>query len=209
MWIANNNVHNDIALGKHIKINIGSGETHLHGFYNLDLMPLDGIDIVADLNNPLDQLPDNCVCEIYSRHTFEHVHNIMGLMQEIHRIVHPGGTIQIIVPHFSNIYSFSDPTHVRFFGLYTMNYFVPTHLQPSKRKVPSYYGNSQFDIDSINIEFYQESRFERLFVPFFWRLVNRSFAWQEFYERRLSSLFHAWQIKYNLTPIKNSPNGLT
>jgi hypothetical protein len=34
------------------------------------------------------------------------------------------------------------------------------------------------------------------------RLVNLNFATQNFYERRLSRLYHAWQIRFLLEPDK-------
>jgi hypothetical protein len=38
--------------------------------------------------------------------------------------------------------------------------------------------------------------------PFFSRIVNLGVAWQDFYERRLSHLYHAWQIRYLMKPDK-------
>ena len=60
--------------------------------------------MVADLNLPLDEVPDNSVSRIYSNQTFEHVENLFGLLSEIHRITVKGGISEIIVPHFANPY---------------------------------------------------------------------------------------------------------
>ena len=70
--------------------------------------------------------------EIYSRHPLEHVRNFLPLMAELHRVTRPGGRIEIIVPHFSNPYGYSDPTHVRHFGLYTFFYFADEEDQPRR-----------------------------------------------------------------------------
>ena len=202
MQFVNAQVAQDLAQGRLLKIDLGSGGAAAEGFYSVDHLPLPGVDIVADLNAPLALLPDNCVAHLTTRHALEHVREFLGLMREIHRITRPGGTVDILVPHFSNIYAFSDPTHVRFFGLYTMYYFVAAEHQQGTRKLPAFYTDVRFRIRSIRIEFYRIGWFDKLVVPLLSRLVNRSLAAQEFYERRLSSLFHAWQIRYVMEPDK-------
>lgn len=202
MKILNAQTRADIEQGKAIRLNLGSGQSKKPGLYSLDHLEMDGIDIVADLNEPLDLLPDNCTEYVFSRHALEHIQNFLPLMRELHRITKPGGRIEVIVPHFSNPYYYSDPTHVRFFGLYSMNYFVDPGKQPGTRKVPSFYSDTRFHIESIQIEFYQNGLLDKLFVPFFLRFVNRRISFQDFYERRLCHFFHAWQIRYVMRPEK-------
>lgn len=202
MKIINSDVKTDLTTGNPLRLNLGSGPNKRSGFYSVDHLALDGVDVVADLNEPLDLFPDNCVESIYSRHTLEHIQNLLPLMHEIHRIVKPNGNIEIIVPHFSNVYGYSDPTHVRQFGLYSMYYFVDSEHQPEKRKVPPFYTDIRFRIRSIDIEFYRAGLIDRFFSALVYRIINRSFSLQEFYERRLSSFFHAWQIKYLMQPEK-------
>jgi hypothetical protein len=202
MQIVNPQVKKDISEGKPIKLDLGSGGAPRQGMYALDHLPLDGVDIISDLNKAFDLLPDNCVEYIYSRHALEHVQELFVLMSEIHRVTRPGGTIEIIVPHFSNVYGYSDPTHVRFFGLYSMFYFVSPENQPRIRKVPSYYSDVSFDIESVTIQFYRSGIIDKVFVPFLSRIVNINISCQDFYERRLAGLYHAWQIRYLMKPDK-------
>ena len=204
MKILNRKLLEDIKVGNPLKLEFGAGgRSTLGDFYALDKLNLDGVDIVADLNYPLDLFPDNCCSKIYSQHTFEHVAEFMLLMQEIWRICRKDATIEIVVPHFSNPLGYSDPTHVRFFGLYTMHYFVDESLQiSSTRKVPSFYSQTRFSVNSIYLNFYRANILDRLFVPFFRAIVNSSFSSQEFYEKRLSWLFPAWQISYEMSPQK-------
>lgn len=202
MKILNLQTRADIEQGKAIKLNLGSGPSRKQGLYSLDHLELEGVDILADLNEPLDLLPDNCTEYVYSRHALEHIQNFLPLMRELHRITKPGGRIEVVVPHFSNPYFYSDPTHVRFFGLYTMYYFVGPSKQPGSRKVPSFYSDIRFDIESIHIEFYGNSLLDKVVAPFMLRFVNHSISFQDFYERRLCHLFHAWQIRYVMRPEK-------
>ena len=123
-------------------------------------------------------------------------------MNEIHRITTAGATIEIIVPHFSNVYAFSDPTHVRLFGLYSMYHFVSPKYQPQTRHVPDFYTDVRFRVKSLTIQFYRSSTFDKLLAPILFKIVNYNTYTQEFYERRLSHFFHAWQIRYLLEPDK-------
>jgi hypothetical protein len=199
----NKELDKDIREKRPLKLNFGAGLTKIPGYYSIDCIPLGGIDLVLDLEKPLTELPDNSVEAIYSRHVLEHVKQLVPLMQEFWRIGKYGCEIKITVPHFSNTYAFSDPTHVRFFGLYTMNYFCREESQPSSRKVPSYYGDFDFTVEQIKIEFYMNTLVDKILGRFFQYIFNISFSTQEFYERRFSSIYHAWQITY-LMRVKNN-----
>jgi SAM-dependent methyltransferase len=199
--ILNSALEKDLAENRPIRLELGSGQRKRAGCYALDHIEMPGIDVAADLNKPLDLLPNDCCEYIYSQHVLEHINEFLPLMREIHRITKPDGTIEIVVPHFSNVYGFSDPTHVRLFGLYSMNYFASHENQPG-RHVPAFYTDTRFVIKSLKIEFYRSSMLDRLLAPVFSRLVNINIRTQDFYERRLAHFFHAWQIRYVLTPEK-------
>ncbi len=203
MKILNPKLAKDLAEGQGLNLDLGCGPKAREGFYAVDHLMLEGVDLLADLNDPLDELPDNSVERIYSRHAFEHINNFLPLMRELYRVIRPGGRAEIIVPHFSNVFGYSDPTHVRFFGLYTMYYFVAPENQPGrKRKVPAFYTDMRFKVHSIKIEFYRYTLLEKIFGSLFTRLINLNFSTQNFYERRLSGIIHAAQIRYVLEPDK-------
>lgn len=198
MKIVNPNVNKVIEQEGTLKLNLGSGLSKVDNFFNLDVVELPGVDIVANLNEPFNLLPDNSVDAIYSRASFEHVKNLMGLMNEVHRICKPNAEICIIVPHFSNPYYYSDPTHAQPFGLYTMHYFMDESVQPG-RKVPSFYTKTRFNLKSIKIQFYREKLIDKLLEPIVSRLTNISIDTQDVYERRFCYLYPAWQITYLLS----------
>ena len=95
MKILNPQVLSDIEAGKALNLNLGGGAQDRPGYYSLDLVELAGVDIVADLNAPLQMLPDNCAKSVFSRHALEHVVNFLPLMEEIHRITRDSGTIEL------------------------------------------------------------------------------------------------------------------
>jgi len=195
MKIINPKVNDDINSGSPIKLHIGSGNSNLDGYYNLDIADLPNVDIVADLNELLTEIPDNSVSAIYARHSLEHIRNIIGLIKEFHRICRHGAEIKIIVPHFSNPYYYSDPTHVQPFGLYTLHYFMDTEEQEG-RKVPSYYTNARFSPGKCKIEFYKTSLLDKILVPIIRTLTNINYITQFSYERRWVWLWPASDIKF-------------
>lgn len=203
MKINNEKLQEDIAQGRPLKLNLGSGYDRRGNFYCLDHLPLEGVDIVADLNKPLVKLPDNSVEYIYSRHVLEHIDQLLPLLDEIYRVTKTDGTIEIIVPHFSNPYYYSDPTHVRSFGLYSMHYFVSSDKQTQFRKVPSFYSETRFLIKEIYIDFYRYSIVDKIIFPFISKVINLNIQMQDFYERRLCNWVHASQIRYVLTVDKD------
>ena len=200
MQIINERVLKLLAEGYRLKLDLGSGRMPQPGYFGVDLPSSGCTDIWADLNEALDKIPNRCVDRIYTRHTLEHVENILLVMEEIHRIVAKDAVIDIIVPHFSNVYGYSDVTHRRLFGVYSMFYFSNVEHQP-QRKVPSYYSNARFQVLSVRIRFYRHGILDFLISPVLERLINGSFQCQVFYERRLARLFHAWEIHYRLTPV--------
>jgi ubiquinone/menaquinone biosynthesis C-methylase UbiE len=202
MRLANPQVAEDLKHGRALRLDIGSGAKPRAGFYGVDRLDSPGVDIVADLNRPLGLLPDNCAEHIFSSHALEHVQDLFLLLAEIHRISRPGGLIELIVPHFSNPYYYSDPTHVRFFGLYTLSYFVDIDKQPHGHKVPAFAGVPRFTIDSVSIAFYRFNLVDRLVVPFLRYFVNRSPGAQDFYELRLARWFPAAELRYKMRPSK-------
>jgi SAM-dependent methyltransferase len=203
MKILNPAVRHDIHAGKALRLNLGSGCRPIPGYYSVDHLPLPGTDIQADLNEPLSEIPTDSVAAIYSRHTLEHVSRFLELMAELHRVTKPDGRIEIIVPHFSNPYYYSDPTHVRFFGLYSFFYFCDEDDQP-RRKVPSFYRPERFRVESVRCKLLRESLWDKLVGALVQPLINRGVSWLDWYERRLCRWAPANDIRFVLTPKKEA-----
>jgi SAM-dependent methyltransferase len=195
--ILNPKVRDDIAAGRPIRLNLGVGRRPRDSYVGLDWIEMPGVDVVADLNEPLTDLPPNSVEAIYTHHTFEHVVNFLPLLKEIHRVVIPDGRVEVVVPHFSNPYGYSDPTHVRFFGLYSFYYFSDEADQP-QRKVPAFYLPERFAVESIAITLMPTLLMFKPVRRLTTKLVNSSLWMLDWYERSWCRHFPADSIKYIL-----------
>lgn len=184
-------------------INIGCGRRRMAGAIGIDHIALPSVDIVADIEKGLPFLADDSVDVVIADSILEHVTHFSELMRDIHRVLKPGGELRVKVPHFSNPYYFSDYTHVRFFGLYTFDYFVNRDQQRMKRIVPDYYNDFRFEIAHRAIFFYSPfRRRNRLFKKPLNALVNLHRSTQEFYEENLCWLFPCYMLKFTLKPVK-------
>lgn len=107
-----------------IIINLGCGSKKLPGEIGVDIFESPCVDIVTDLNVYPLPFEDNSIDIVRSSHCFEHLDNLVALMEDIHRLLRPGGLLELTVPHVSNIEFFRDPTHKHSFTFGTMDYFV-------------------------------------------------------------------------------------
>jgi SAM-dependent methyltransferase len=201
MKVLNPEIRRCIEDGHGLRLNLGGGARRLPGYFSLDCVAATRPDILADLNEPLTELPDNSVDAIYARHTLEHITRFMDLLQELHRVTRPDGQIEIIVPHFSNPFGYSDPTHVRFFGLYSFYYFCAGDDQP-RRKVPSFYCPVRFRVQSVRFHLLKESVPEKLLRAVVQPWINRKIARLDWYERRVCRLFPVSDVRCILQPVK-------
>ena len=93
-----------------IKLDLGCGSKPREGFVGLDYGDF-GQDISWDANQGI-PLPDNSVKHLYSHHALEHFDDILFIMNEIWRIVKPGGVAEIIVPWREHPNAWRHPGHI-------------------------------------------------------------------------------------------------
>lgn len=164
----------------------------------VDLLDSECVDIVGDVYDVLAQFPDNTVAAITSSHFLEHIPDVQRLVDEMARVLTDRGRLEVVVPHFSSPYFYSDVTHKQCFGLYTFSYFAEDSLL--RRKVPRYGRTPKFQLVDVELRFKAPRPFYGRYV--FKRLVglvvNSCYYLKEFYEENLSCVLPCYEIRYIL-----------
>lgn len=109
-----------------MKVNLGCGRRPIPGFLNVDCVPLEGVEVVVNLDDATKvTLPwlDDTVDEFAMIHVLEHIAHPLPLMQEAWRCAKPGATFTIACPYGSSDDADEDPTHVRRIFLNTFGFF--------------------------------------------------------------------------------------
>lgn len=163
----------------------------------IDKLDYDAVDIVGDIYEVMRAFPDNSADEIHSYHFFEHIPDMPALLLELKRVLKATGFIEVVVPHFSNAYYYSDYTHKNFFGLYSFSYLVKDDLL--RRKVPRYTINTGLRLASVYLRFRSVFYINRPFRALLQLIFNASTLMQEWYEDSWSRNFPCYEIQFILT----------
>ena len=106
-------------------LDVGCGTSKMPGTMGIDIVKLEGVDIIHDLNIlPWKDIDDESYDWIVMRDILEHLDNTINIMRECYRILKPGGKLYIRVVYWNHKNSFSDPTHKKFFTETTFRFFT-------------------------------------------------------------------------------------
>lgn len=112
-----------------IRLDIGGGENPQPNFVNMDIRDLPGVDIIHDAEDIPWPLPDECVLVAMASHLIEHINphggGFIRFMDEVWRVMKPGGEFAIACPHGSSQGYLQDPTHCNPCNEATWAYFDP------------------------------------------------------------------------------------
>jgi SAM-dependent methyltransferase len=129
-------------------LNIGCGTDIRQGFINLDKVSLPGVDILCDMTRFPYPFSSNAFSRILLINVLEHLPETIKVMEELHRICQSGTLLTIRVPYWNSILNATDPTHVRTFSEYTMDYFDPKKPLGKRR---AYYSTARYTVKTVNI----------------------------------------------------------
>lgn len=107
-------------LNKALKIDLCGGFGKPEGFTSIDIKHGD---ITADLEKGI-PLGDNTVGVIRANDALEHIKNSQQLMNEIYRVLIPGGILLSSTPSTDGRGAFQDPTHVSFWNQNSFWYYT-------------------------------------------------------------------------------------
>ncbi len=182
------------VLGDKKILHIGSGSKVLPGATSIDLLQLPGVDVVHNLDIYPWPFQESTFDLIYGHSVIEHLSDLVGAMEEMHRILKPGGRIIMAVPYFRSVDAFQDPTHKIFFTSATLDYFLDEENKHSSfrysesryRKIGFWYGWPQKSSNPI--------------VNLFKGFIKRH---SKFYDTHLSLILPVKILVWELEVIKN------
>ena len=115
-----------------LKFDLACGNNKQKGFIGVDITKVGTqADIVWDLMKfPWKFAKDNSADEVFASHYLEHIPHgngssdpMFNFMDEIYRILKPGGIARFVCPYYTSVRAFQDPTHLRFISEPMFNYF--------------------------------------------------------------------------------------
>lgn len=106
-----------------VKLDLACGGRKTPGFIGVDIVQMDGVDVVHNLSQFPWPWENESVEEIHCSHYVEHVPDLLKFMDEAARILIPGGKMTVIAPYYTSMRATQDPTHVRSISEATFLYF--------------------------------------------------------------------------------------
>ena len=147
----------------------------------LDMLKLDGVDVVHDLNKLPLPFKDESFDIVYSAHVLEHLDDVDALCKDIHRILKPNGKMIAIVPHHTNPCAYSHH-HKKYWSMTSFDSIENTRT-----------------ISNMTMLF-KVCKKIKLLRPFGW-LEHFANRFPDFYEWRLSGFIPAIEIHFELKKV--------
>jgi len=96
---------------KYDKLHLGCGNKILTNFTNIDIRPIEGVDLVEDIRK-LSQIKNDSVELIYVCHVLEHFgrHEYLEVLKRWYEILKKDGILRISVPNFEKIVDYYNKT---------------------------------------------------------------------------------------------------
>jgi predicted SAM-dependent methyltransferase len=135
-------------------IDLAAGQNKKEGFTGIDISDVSNVDIVHDLNIYPWPIEDNSVDEIHCSHYIEHIpHDIKNndsrdgfiqFMDEVYRVLKPGGKATFIAPYYTSMRAYGDPTDKRYIS--DMSFYYYNKAWRDANKLDHYGINCDFDM---------------------------------------------------------------
>jgi SAM-dependent methyltransferase len=172
-------------------LDVGCGVNKVEGAVGLDNNPKTAADVIHDLGEVPYPFDDDEFDRVVSRHVIEHVPNVVAFVEELYRITKPGGTIEILTPHYTNADWANDPTHRNHLNSYSFNSFI------KGREVFDFYTDVRLEPVSSKVSL--ANLWRALGIEFLVNLDQRSPKFRflrKFWEQYLSYIFRGKELSF-------------
>jgi SAM-dependent methyltransferase len=174
------------ADGSEKVLDVGCGSAKTPGAVGLDISPDTDADIVHDLNVFPYPIEDSSFDHVLMQDVLEHVSDPIAVLNELHRILRPGGRLQLRTPHFSSILAYSDPTH--------QHYFSALAIRSLAKPRFAHYTDVRFRVVHVTIDLWLPFRLLGIAA-----LANR---FPDLYEKYFAFWFPAMNLRAELIALK-------
>lgn len=112
-----------VAAPELIKLDLGCGKNKKEGFFGVDSLKFDAVDLVYDLRKPW-PWKDGSVDEVHCSHFIEHLTwpERVHFFNELYRVLRVEGKCTLILPHWASSRYYGDPTHKEPFSEFAFYY---------------------------------------------------------------------------------------
>lgn len=164
-----------------ICIDLGCGTRKQEGYIGVDLNPIDGVDIVCDIEKGL-PFEDNTVDRIYANFLFEHINNFISFMQELYRVCRGGAIVKASFPYWASMTQWKDPTHKQVITIETFMYFSDDKWYGSDYGI-----NTNFKVKGVKYNYFSPFLAKRRYFILF--------PLRKFLRRHLINIVHSVWIE--------------
>jgi SAM-dependent methyltransferase len=177
-------------------LDVGCGINKHPGAIGIDSNPVSRADVIVDLEKFPWPFASGSFADIRAIHVIEHLADVVGAMEEFHRLLRPDGVLRIETPHYTDYSSFCDPTHKHHLNSFSFRYFGEKHGGFG------YYSRARFREKSVRVTLL--SLWKWLGFQF---LVNRSRWFRRFWEFYLCYVIRGKAMEFEFEPVGPSVSG--
>jgi glycosyltransferase involved in cell wall biosynthesis len=125
-----------------LALDLGAAHRKPPGYLGVDQYARDGVDIIATLPAPLD-LPDDSVGLLRAVDFLEHVPAKIPLINELYRLLAPGGMLLTQTPSSDGRGAYQDPTHVAYYNENSFWYYTDNQYRAFVPEIQARFQNSR------------------------------------------------------------------
>lgn len=101
-------------------LDLGCGaQKQYPGNIGVELFPTPEVNVLTDLSGAL-PFADDSADRVFLIHILEHLVDFLPLVDEVHRVLRPGGMAFVLSPWWRYVNAVADPTHVRLLDVQTI-----------------------------------------------------------------------------------------
>jgi SAM-dependent methyltransferase len=116
-----------VKKAKQVWLDAGCGSNKQPGCVGMDRRKLPGVDVVHDIERLPWPFAANTFDRIIMSHVMEHIYpgKSVDVMDEMWRVMKPGGILMLAMPYAGSFGHYQDPTHIKPWNEATCHYFDP------------------------------------------------------------------------------------